>query len=66
MMCASCMDFVSLIHQENTVTDPVIAKPVIKALRLAIYKERGVHLTDEQLAIFFIVLGGELLVWEDA
>jgi hypothetical protein len=60
------MDFVSLIHQPNSVTDPIIAKPVIEALRHAVYKERRAHLTDEELAIFFIILGGELLVWEDA
>jgi len=60
------MDLVDLIHNPNSVTDPIIAKPVIESLRQIILKERGAHLTDDQIATFFIILGGELLVWENA
>jgi hypothetical protein len=60
------MDFVSLIHDEHHVPDPFLSKSVIESLRQAVFVQQKTHLTDEQVAIFLILLGGTLLVWEAA
>ena len=65
LMCAGCMDIVTLIHDENNVPDTHIAKVIIQATQQAVYASRKVHIKEEELATFLIVLGGSLLVWED-
>ena len=64
-MCAGCMDIVSIIHDPNTITDPFLGKSVMESLRQAVFIQKKVHITPEQMGLFFLVLGGELVVWED-
>jgi hypothetical protein len=58
------MQFVDLIHDETTVVDPTIAKSVIESLRYSSLIHNKVQMNDEQVAVFLILLGGSLLVWE--
>jgi hypothetical protein len=60
------MDIVTTIHDPSTVTDPFLAKSVMESLRQAIFVQKKIHIKPEEMAVFFLVLGGELLVWEDS
>ena len=64
-MCTSCMDMVTLVHDPDSVVDPFIGKSIVEAARLAAYSKNKVHISDGQLAVFLIVLGGSLLAWEE-
>ena len=64
LMCAGCMDIVTLIHDETTIADPMVSKVVIEAVRMSFFAAKKVHITDEELGTFLLVLGGSLLVWE--
>ena len=64
-MCSGCMDIVTVIHDPQTVTDPFLGKSVMESLRQAVFIQKKVHIKPEEMAVFFLVLGGELLVWED-
>jgi len=59
------MDIVSIIHDPQTVTDPFLGKSVMESLRQAVFVQKKYHIKSEEMAIFFLVLGGELIVWED-
>jgi hypothetical protein len=60
------MDIVTLVHDETHVPEPLFAKVIIEAARTAAYANNKVHITDEEMATFLIVLGASLLVWESA
>jgi hypothetical protein len=64
IMCAGCMEIVTLIHDETTVADPSLSRTVMDSLRHATLVRDKVQITDEQIATFLIILGGSLLVWE--
>jgi len=64
-MCAGCMDIVSIIHDPNTITDPFLGKSVMESLRQAVFIQKKVHIKPEEMGLFFLVLGGELIVWEN-
>jgi len=64
-MCTACMDIITLIHDHSVVTDPAIARPVVNTLREVMFARNEIHLSNESMAHFFVVLGGELLVWEE-
>ena len=66
VMCTSCMDMVTLVHDPHSVVDPFISKSIIESARYAAYQKNKVHMSDEELAVFLIVLGGSLLAWETA
>lgn len=64
IMCAGCMDIVTLIHDETHVPDTHIAKVVLQATQQAVYASTKSFIKEQDLATFLIVLGGSLLVWE--
>jgi len=59
------MDIVTMIHNPYTVTDPFVAAAVQDTLREVMYARNKIHVTADQMAAFFVILGGELLVWEE-
>lgn len=65
-MCAGCMDIVTLIHDETNVVEPRMAKVVMETMRMASVATNKVVISDDELAVFLIILGGSLLVWESA
>jgi hypothetical protein len=66
LMCAGCMDIVTLIHDETNVVEPRMAKVVMETMRMASVATNKVVISDDELAVFLIILGGSLLVWESA
>ena len=54
-----------MIHNPYTVTDPFIAAAVQDTLREVMYARNKIHVTADQMAAFFVILGGELLVWKE-
>ena len=64
-MCTGCMDIVTMIHDPSQVTDPAIARPVMDTLREVMYARNKIHVTADEMAAFFVILGGELLVWKE-
>lgn len=65
-MCAACMDIVTLIHDESHVPEPTLSKVVIETMRMASFMSNKIHMSDEEIALFLIILGGSLIVWESA
>jgi hypothetical protein len=64
-MCTSCMDIMTLVHDDTTIPNMTLAKVVLDTLRTTAYNHDKVHITDAEMATFLIVLGSSLLVWED-
>ena len=60
------MDIVTLVHDETHVPEPLLAKVIIESVRTAAYANNKVHINDEEMATFLIVLGASLLVWKSA
>ena len=63
-MCVNCMDIMTLVHDEKSTPDPQLSQVVLLTAKQFIYNQKKVHATEEELAIFLIVLGSSLLVWE--
>ena len=64
-MCVSCMEFVTLVHDPNHMPDPLIARPVLDLLRRESYAQYNTVMSDDQAAVFLIILCGTLLAWKD-
>lgn len=64
-MCTSCMDIMTLVHDEKSVPNPQLSKMILDTVRTMAYSMNKVHITDEELSVFLIMLGSSLLVWED-
>ena len=64
-MCTACMDIMTLVHDDTTLPNTMLSKVVLDTLRTAAFNHDKVHITDDQIATFLIVLGSSLLVWED-
>ena len=64
-MCTNCMDMVTLVHDPYHVVDPFLSKSIIESARYAAYQKDKMHITDDELAVFLIVLGGSLLAWKE-
>ena len=59
------MDIMTLVHDDTTLPNTRLSKVVLDTLRTAAYDQDKIHITDDQIATFLIVLGSSLLVWED-
>jgi len=64
-MCTSCMEIMTLVHDEKSVPEPQLSKFVLDTVRTMAYSMNKVHISDEELSVFLIILGSSLLVWED-
>ena len=64
LVCTGCMEMVTLVHDPYNVVDPFISKSIIESARYAAYQKNKLHITDDELATFLIILGGSLLAWE--
>ena len=64
-MCVSCMNITTLIHDESATVNPQLSKMILDTVRTMAFSMNKVHISDDELAVFLILLGGSLLVWEN-
>ena len=64
-MCTACMEITTLIHDTSVAPNPEIGSSVLHLVRSISLSRDKIMMSEEEIAVFLIILGGSLLVWEN-